>query len=83
VERSRYTRSFGKVGLAGGWIYYGTKYADETQEVFGSIAIDMIGKPTLTIYRGFDRYPGTYFNLSLADWRDHPQSWRIRRLYLG
>jgi hypothetical protein len=61
-----YTRVLDKLSLTGGWIYYGTKYADETQEVFGTIAYDMIGKPTLSIYRDFDRYPGTYFNLSLA-----------------
>jgi hypothetical protein len=61
-----YTYTKDKLSLTGGWIYYGTKYADETQEVFGTIAYDVIGKPTLTIYRDFDRYPGTYFNFSLA-----------------
>jgi hypothetical protein len=61
-----YTKAFGKVSLTGGWIYYDTKYADETQEVFGTVSYDMIGKPTLSIYRDIDQYPGTYFNFSLA-----------------
>jgi hypothetical protein len=61
-----YTKAFGKVSLTGGWVYYGTKYADETQEIFGTIAYDMIGKPSLSIYRDIDRYPGTYFNLAFA-----------------
>jgi hypothetical protein len=61
-----YTRSFGKVALTGGYIYYGTKYADETEEVFGSVAYDMIGKPTLSVYRDINKYPGTYATFSLA-----------------
>jgi hypothetical protein len=61
-----YTKTLGKVGLTGGWIYYGTKYADETQELFGTVAYDMVGKPAISVYRDVDRYPGTYFNFSLA-----------------
>jgi hypothetical protein len=61
-----YTRTLGKVSLTGGWIYYGTKYANETQEIFGAVAYDFIGKPTLAVYRDIDQYPGTYFNLSLS-----------------
>ena len=61
-----YTKVFGRMSLTGGWIYYGTKYTDETQEAFGTVSYDVIGKPTLSIYRDFDRYPGTYFNLSLS-----------------
>lgn len=61
-----YTYALGKVSLTGGYIYYDTDYAPETQELFGAIAYDMIGKPTLSIYRDIDAYPGTYLNLSLA-----------------
>lgn len=61
-----YTYAIDKWSLTGGWIYYNTKYADETQELFGSVAYDIFGKPTLSIYRDFDRYPGTYFNFSLS-----------------
>lgn len=61
-----YTKAFGKLSLTGGYIYYGTKYADETEEVFGTVAYDMIGKPTLSIYRDINKYLGTYINFSLA-----------------
>jgi hypothetical protein len=61
-----YTKAFGKLSLTGGYIYYGTKYADETEEIFGTVAYDMIGKPTLSIYRDINKYIGTYINFSLA-----------------
>ncbi len=61
-----YTRVVQKLSLTGGWIYYDTKYADETQELFGTASYEVFGKPTLSIYRDIDRYPGTYLNFSLA-----------------
>lgn len=66
-----YTHNFGKVGITGGYIYYGTKYAAETEELYASVTYDTYGSPTLTIYRDITSYPGTYVNLSLA------QSWKI------
>ena len=61
-----YTYAFDKLSLTGGYIYYGTKYTDETQEIFATVAYDMFLTPTLSIYRDIDRYPGTYFNFSLS-----------------
>ncbi len=61
-----YTYSMGKVGLTGGYIYYGTKYASETEELFLSATYDIITKPTLTVYRDITSFPGTYINLSLS-----------------
>jgi len=61
-----YTYPIGKLSLTGGYIYYNTKYANETEEIFGSIALDIISKPTLSIYRDIASYPGTYLNLSFA-----------------
>ncbi len=61
-----YTYSIDKLALTGGYIYYGTQYAPETQEVFVSGAYDMIAHPTLAIYRDVEHYPGTYFNLSFS-----------------
>jgi len=61
-----YTYSIGKVGLTGGYIYYGTKYASETEELFLSATYDVITKPTLAIYRDITSFPGTYINLSLS-----------------
>lgn len=61
-----YTHSFNKLSLAGGYIYYGTKYANETEEFFLGISYDTYGKPALTVYRDVNAFPGTYINLSLA-----------------
>ena len=61
-----YTYTLNKLSLTGGYIYYGTKYADETEEVFLSLSYDIISKPTLTVYRDISTYPGTYVNLSFS-----------------
>jgi len=61
-----YTYAIGKWSLTGGYIYYGLRYANETQEFFGSISYDWFLKPTLSIYRDFAAYPGWYLNLSIG-----------------
>ena len=61
-----YAHTFDKLSLTGGYIYYGTKYANETEELFATIAYDIISKPTLSIYQDITNYKGTYFNLSFA-----------------
>lgn len=61
-----YARDLGRFGLTAGFIYYGTKYTDETQELYVGVSLNVPGKPTLTIYRDIDACPGTYFLLSLA-----------------
>lgn len=61
-----YTYSIEKLSLTGGYIYYGTKYAQETEEIFLSASYNIITTPTLTVYRDIASYPGTYINLSLS-----------------
>ena len=61
-----YTHNLGKFGITAGFIYYGTKFTAETQELYVGASLDVPGKPTLMIYRDIDAYPGTYFLLSLA-----------------
>jgi hypothetical protein len=61
-----YTHNLGRFGLTAGFIYYGTKFTAETQEIYVGASLDIPGKPTLLIYRAIDAYPGTYFLLSLA-----------------
>jgi len=61
-----YTYNIEKLSLTGGYIYYGTKYAPETEELFLSATYDVITKPTLAIYRDITSFPGTYINLSLS-----------------
>lgn len=61
-----YTYHIGEFTFTGGYIYYGTKYAAETEELFVSSSYDIITKPTLTVYRDIASYPGTYINFSLS-----------------
>ena len=61
-----YTYNIDKLALTGGFIYYGTQYAPETEELYVSGTYDMIAHPTLAIYRDIYHYPGTYFNLSFS-----------------
>jgi hypothetical protein len=61
-----YTYNIGKLGLTAGYIYYGTRYAKETQEVFGSATYDIIAHPTFTVNQDIAAYKGTYFNLAFS-----------------
>jgi len=61
-----YTYRIERLSLTGGYIYYGTKYTAETEELFISATYDMLLKPTLSIYRDINEYGGTYLNLSVA-----------------
>lgn len=61
-----YMYSIKKLSLTGGYIYYGTKYADETEELFLTGTYDTISKPTLSVYRDINSYKGTYINLSFS-----------------
>ena len=61
-----YTYNIDKLALTGGYVYYGTKYANETEELFFSAAYDTLLKPTLAIYRDINEYSGTYLNLSAS-----------------
>ena len=61
-----YTYVIDKLSLTGGYIYYGTDYTAETEEVFVTIAYDTLLKPTFSVYRDINEYGGTYFNHSIA-----------------
>lgn len=61
-----YTLVIDKLSLTGGYVYYDTKYVLETEEVFLIAAYDTLLKPTLSVYRDINEYPGTYVNLSVA-----------------
>ena len=61
-----YTFVIDKLSMTAGYIYYGTKYAAETEELFLTLGYDTLLKPTLSVYRDITEYPGTYVNLSLA-----------------
>ena len=61
-----YTYNIDKLALTGGYVYYGTKYANETEELFISATYDTLLKPTLAIYQDINEYSGTYINLSAS-----------------
>jgi hypothetical protein len=61
-----YAHNSGKFGWTAGFIYYGTRFTKETQEVYAGLNYDILGKPTLTVYRDISAYPGTYLNFSLS-----------------
>jgi len=61
-----YTYNIDKLALTGGYVYYGTKYTNETEELFISAAYDTLLKPTLAVYRDINEYSGTYLNLSAS-----------------
>jgi hypothetical protein len=61
-----YTYAFKNFSLTGGYIYYNTKFTEETEEFFIGIGLDVPSKPTLTIYQDINAYPGTYVNLGVA-----------------
>lgn len=61
-----YTYNIDKLALTGGYIYYGTEYAQQTQELYVSTTYDMIAHPTISIYRDIDANPGWYVNVSFS-----------------
>lgn len=61
-----YDRSAGMVGYSVGYIYYGLDGADDTQEIYGSVGLDTLLAPTLTIYRDIDAFPGWYATLAIG-----------------
>jgi len=69
-----YTYVIKKLSLTGGYIYYSLKYAEDTEEFFLTGALDVISKPTLSVYQDINAYPGTYINLSFAHSFNLPKS---------
>lgn len=61
-----YTYAIDKLSLTGGYIYYGTKYATETEELFVTVGYDTLLSPTLSVYRDITEYPGTYVSVAIA-----------------
>lgn len=61
-----YTYVIKKLSLTGGYIYYGTDYTPETEEVFATVSYDTLLKPAFSVYRDINEYGGTYYNLAIA-----------------
>lgn len=61
-----YDNTVGMMNYSIGYIYYALDGTDDTQEIYGSIDIDTILTPTLSIYRDFDEFPGWYATLGVS-----------------
>jgi len=61
-----YGWEMGPVAFSVGYIYYALDAADDSQEFFVSAALNTILKPTLTVYRDTDFYPGWYTTLGVS-----------------
>ena len=61
-----YGKSFGILGVEGGYIYYGLDGYDDSQEFFLSLGLDTLLSPSLTVYRDVDSYPHWYFLFGIS-----------------
>ncbi len=61
-----YSHSIGIVGLTGGYIYYALDGLTDSQEVYGSVSLDTILSPTITVYREIAHLPSWYINVGVS-----------------
>ena len=61
-----YEGSYDKLGYTVGYIYYALDGAEDTQEIYGALSLDVITTPTLTVYRDIATFPGWYITLELS-----------------
>lgn len=61
-----YDGSYGKAGYSVGYIYYALDGAEDTQELYTGISLDVLTSPTLTIYRDIATFPGWYITLDVS-----------------
>lgn len=61
-----YSKSFGKLALTGGYIYYALNGFNDTQEVYVSASYDTLMKPTITVYYDYDEGDGAFVVASIG-----------------
>lgn len=63
-----YDGTAGKFLYGVGYIYYALDIVSpmDTQEIYAKLGVDTLLKPTLTVYRDIDQFPGYYFLVSVA-----------------
>lgn len=61
-----YGWEMGPAAFSVGYIYYALDGLDDSQEFFASAALNVLLKPTLTVYRDFDAYEGWYTTLGIS-----------------
>lgn len=68
-----YSRSFDKLGLEAGWIYYGLEGFDDTQEIYVSASYDTLLSPSLTLYMDVDEGDGGFLVASVGHSLELPE----------
>jgi len=61
-----YSRSYKKLSADVGYIYYALDGFDDTQELYLTLAYDIIGSPSITYYGDFDEGRGGFLVLSIG-----------------
>ncbi len=61
-----YSKSIGMVNLTGGYIYYALDGITDSQELFASVGLNTILKPTITVYREIASLPGWYVTVGIS-----------------
>lgn len=61
-----YTKTLGMFNLSGGYIYYGLESVTDSQELYASVGLNTILKPTITIYREVGSTPAWYVNVGVS-----------------
>jgi hypothetical protein len=61
-----YSKTLGIVKLTGGYLYYALDGLTDSQEVFGSVTINTILNPTLSVYREIAHLPAWYVSVGVS-----------------
>lgn len=61
-----YSRTLGIVKLTGGYIYYALDSLTDSQEVYGSVTINTILNPTISVYKEIAHLPAWYVNVGVS-----------------
>ncbi len=61
-----YDGSAGKIGYGAGYIYYGLDNANDSQEVYVSVSLDVPLAPALTVYKEITGVQGWYASLGVS-----------------
>lgn len=61
-----YAHEFGPLAVEGGYIYYALDGAEDSQEFYLSLGLDVLLSPTFTVYREFIAFPNWYLNFGIG-----------------
>lgn len=61
-----YAYTLGITKLTGGYIYYGLDAVVDSQELFGSVTLNTLLSPTVTVYREIAHLPYWYINVGVS-----------------